>query len=159
LTTPDANLIRALQGGLPPVMQPYADVARRLGTSAEDVVARLAAMKADGRLRRMAAVVNQRRVGIEGNILAAWNVPEDRLDEVGEQLATKPQVSHAYVRTPGPEWPYRLYTMVHAADESACRAFVEAWGRELGVDDVRVLPTVREWKKSAPLYYAGDHEA
>lgn len=158
MTLSDTHLIRSLQDGLPLVMQPYAEVARRLGTSAETVVARLAAMKADGRLRRMAAVVNQYRVGIEGNILAAWNAPDNRLDEVGEQLALKPQVSHAYMRTPGPEWPYRLYTMVHAADESACRTLVEAWARELGVEDVRMLPTVRQWKKSAPVYYADADE-
>lgn len=153
MTTIDDRLVELLQGGLPRVRRPFDELARKLGVNTDDVLARLAAMKADGRLRRLAAVVDQRRIGLEGNILVVWNVPAERLDEVAGRLADHGEVTHAYLRPAGPEWPYRLYTMVHAASEAVCAAMIQRWAAELGLSDYRMLPTVREWKKSAPVYY------
>lgn len=153
MTTIDERLVELLQGGLPRVRRPFDELARRLGVGADEVLVRLAAMKADGRLRRLAAVVDQRRIGLEGNILVVWNVPAERLDEVARRLAAQGEVTHAYVRAAGPEWPYRLYTMVHAASEAVCAAMIERWAAELGLSDYRMLPTEREWKKSPPVYF------
>jgi len=156
VTTSDEQLVRALQDGLPRVRRPFDELARQLGVGVDEVLARLAAMKADGRLRRLGAVVDQRRLGLAGNILVAWQVADDRLDEAGRWLAGRPEVTHVYRRPAGPEWPYRLYTMVHAATDTACAALVDAWARRLGAEDLRMLPTEREWKKSPPVYFAGD---
>lgn len=158
MTTIDERLVRLLQSGLPRVRRPFDELARRLGVGTDEVLARLRAMKADGRLRRLAAVVDQRRIGLAGNILVVWNVPDERMDEVGRGLAGHGEVTHAYVRPAGPAWPYRLYTMVHAESEAACAALVARWAAELGAEDYRLLPTVREWKKSPPVYYADDDD-
>jgi len=153
VTTIDERIVALLQDGLPRARRPFDELARRLGVSTEEVLSRLVAMKADGRLRRLAAVVDQRRIGLAGNIMVAWNVPEDRLDEVGRALAAQVEVTHAYVRRPGPDWPYRLYTMVHAASEESCADLVRRWASQFGVTDYQLLPTVREWKKSPPVYF------
>jgi DNA-binding Lrp family transcriptional regulator len=151
--TIDERLVAQLQDGLPRVRRPFDELARRLGVSTDEVLTRLASMKADGRLRRLAAVVDQRRIGLAGNIMVAWNVPDDRLIEVGRALAAEVEVTHAYVRRPGPDWPYQLYTMVHAASEEVCGDLVCRWAAQHGLTDYQMLPTVREWKKSPPVYF------
>ena len=154
MTTSDERLVRALQGGLPRVRRPFDELARRLGVGADEVLARLAAMKADGRLRRLGAVVDQRRLGLAGNILVAWQVADDRLDDAGRWLAGRAEVTHVYRRPAGPAgWPYRLYTMVHAASDAECAALIDAWAGRLKAVDHRMLPTRREWKKSPPVYF------
>jgi hypothetical protein len=42
--------------------------------------------------------------------------------------------------------------MVHAASEAECAELIRGWAAELGADDYQMLPTVREWKKSPPVY-------
>ncbi|NLX58283.1 MAG: Lrp/AsnC family transcriptional regulator [Phycisphaerae bacterium] len=149
----DRRLIRALQDGLPHTAAPYAEAARRCGLSEDEVLQRLRAMKADGRLRRMAAIVNQRHVGLQGNVLAVWSVPDDRADAVGAALAAHAEVTHAYRRPRGTQWPYALYTMIHGPSDEACAALAAQWAEALGVTDYLLLPTVREFKKSAPVYF------
>lgn len=152
MKTIERRLVDALAGGLPRERYPYAALAQRLGEERDDVLAALRSMLGDGRLRRMAAVVDQRRVGVSGNVLVAWDLPEQRLDEVGRRLAARAEITHAYVRPAGPEWPYRLYTMVHAADLASCERLVARWAAELDAPRYVLLPTRREWKKSAPVY-------
>jgi DNA-binding Lrp family transcriptional regulator len=153
----DQTLIRALQEGLPRTLDPYAEVARRCGMSQDEVLRRLRGMQRDGRLRRMAAIVNQRHVGLQGNILVVWRVSDDRIDAVGQALATREEVTHAYRRpSGGPDWPYTLYTMVHGPSDAACAAMVARWAEELDAGDYLLLPTVHEWKKSPPVYFADD---
>jgi len=154
--TIDERLVRALQGGLPRVRRPFDELARRLGIGADQVLARLAAMKADGRLRRVGAVVDQRQLGLMGNILVAWNVSENQLDEAARWLAGRPEITHVYRRPAGPEWPYRLYTMVHAGSDAECSARVDSWARRFDLANYRMLPTQREWKKSPPVYFADE---
>lgn len=144
------RLIRLSWEGLPLVEDPYGGLARRLGLTAGEVVEEFRRLLAAGVVRRMAAVVDQRRVGLDGNVLVAWEVPGGRLDEVGEHLARYPQVSHCYLRAASAEWPYNIYAMVHGPDEAACRRFIEEVTAGLALPPPVVLPTVRELKR-APL--------
>ena len=52
----DADLVRALQAGLPLEARPYHAVARSLGVAPEAVIEPLAAMVAGGGIRRNGAV-------------------------------------------------------------------------------------------------------
>jgi len=149
----DRRLIRALQDGLPRSVTPYAEVARRCGMTEDEVLKRLRSMQEDGRLRRMAAIVNQRHVGLQGNVLAVWNVPDERADGVGAALAAHGEVTHAYRRPRRTGWPYAIYTMIHGPSDEACAALAAQWADALGVTDYLLLPTVREFKKSAPVYF------
>jgi len=47
-----------------------------------------------------------------------WNVPDDRIDEIGQKIAAMDFVSHCYQRPRHlPQWPYNLFAMVHGADK------------------------------------------
>ena len=110
----ERRLAAAVAGGLPLVERPYQAVARALGLSEEEVLALLAKMLAEGRIRRIGAVIRHRRLGYEANAMAVWNVPDSQVCEIGRALGRDPCVSLCYRRARVlPHWPYNLYCMVH----------------------------------------------
>ena len=110
----ERRLAAAVAGGLPLVERPYEAVARTLGLAEEQVLALLAKMLAEGRIRRIGAVIRHRRLGYEANAMAVWNVPDSQVSEIGRALGRDPGVSLCYRRARAlPHWPYNLYCMVH----------------------------------------------
>ncbi|MEA2314056.1 MAG: siroheme decarboxylase, partial [Solirubrobacteraceae bacterium] len=83
----DIAVIRALQGDMPVVSEPYAPAAAALGMSSERFLDHLAAMQERGLLRRVAAILYHRRAGFSANGMGVWKVPEQRIPEVGAALA------------------------------------------------------------------------
>lgn len=121
----DRRIVRATQAGLPLVARPYAAVAEAVGCDEAEVRARLAAMLADGRLRRIGAVPNHYALGYTANGMSVWNVRDELIDAVGEAVGALPFVTHCYRRPRRlPDWPYNLFAMVHAASREAAQARV-----------------------------------
>ena len=91
-------------------------------------------------MRRFAAVMNHRSAGFKANAMGVWAVPDDRLDEIGPQMATFSAVSHCYRRPTYDDWPYSVFTMVHGRSARDCEATIEAIRDETGRR--RVLPAL-----------------
>jgi DNA-binding Lrp family transcriptional regulator len=120
----DRAIVRATQGGLPLDVRPYQVVAEGLGLSPADVMARMQRMRDLGVIRRIAAVPNHYRLGYRANGMSVWDVPDERVDALGERVGALPFVSHCYRRPRMPPvWRYNLFAMVHGAtrDEVAAR--------------------------------------
>ena len=112
----DRALILATQAGLPLVPRPYDAIAEQLGVSPAEVLARLAAMQASGVIRRIGAVPNHYAIGWTANGMTVWDVADERVDELGEQVGALAFVTHCYRRPRAlPTWPYNLFAMVHGA--------------------------------------------
>ena len=108
------RLVSATQAGLPLCVRPYAELARRLGISEAEVLARLSRMIDDGRVRRIAAVPNHYALGYSANGMSVWDVPDEHARECGRRIGALPFVSHCYLRPRHPpDWPYNLFAMVH----------------------------------------------
>lgn len=125
----DRRIVLATQGGLPLVPRPYAAVAESLGVAEERVRERLAAMLADGRIRRIGAVPNHYAIGYTANGMSVWDIDDAVIDAVGERVGALDFVTHCYRRPRHqPDWPYNLFAMVHAASREAALARVEDIG-------------------------------
>jgi len=112
----DRRLIVATQAGLPLVPRPYHALAEQLGTTPETVMARLNAMLERGTIRRIGAVPNHYAIGYTANGMSVWDVPDDRVDELGLRIGALDFVTHAYHRPRAlPLWPYNLFAMVHGS--------------------------------------------
>lgn len=136
LDATDRAIIVATQGGLPLVARPYHAVAERLGLPAADLMARMQRMREMGVIRRIAAVPNHYRLGYRANGMSVWDVPDDRIDALGEQVGALPFVSHCYRRPRVPSvWRYNLFAMVHGATREEVAAHVSAIGTLLGEAD------------------------
>lgn len=74
------------------------------------------------------------------------------VERVGVALASMTTVTHCYERATAPAWPYNLYTMVHAVDDTHLRSWVDATATQLGMHDYVVLTTIEELKKTPAKY-------
>ncbi|HRP25843.1 Lrp/AsnC family transcriptional regulator [Thauera sp.] len=121
----DRRIVLATQGGLPLVPRPYAAVAAQLGVSEATLRERMAAMLADGRIRRIGAVPNHYAIGYTANGMSVWDIDDALIDAVGERVGALPFVTHCYRRPRHlPDWPYNLFAMVHAGSREAALARV-----------------------------------
>ena len=93
----DRRIVNSLQGGFPLSTTPYADVARELGLTEDDLIDRLQCLLDDGILSRFGPMFHAERMG-GALTLAAMSVPDDRYESVAEQVNAFPEVAHNYAR-------------------------------------------------------------
>jgi len=110
----DRQIITATQYGLPLVKEPYKAIAEQLNIEPNLLQKRLKNMLEQGQIRRIGAVPNHYKLGYTANAMSVWNVPDEQIKTLGNQLGALPFVSHCYERPRFlPEWPYNLFAMVH----------------------------------------------
>jgi DNA-binding Lrp family transcriptional regulator len=158
LTELEKKVIAAVQQDLPLSERPYLEIAAAIGSSETEVIAALKSLCDRGVIRRLGATLRHQRTGYKANAMGAWKVAEERIEAVGRTMAAFRQVSHCYRRNPGPDWPYNLYTMIHADDENACRETAAAMARAADVADYELLFSREELKKTSMIYFATDDE-
>jgi len=75
----DVAVIRALQGDMPVVPEPYAPAAAELGMAQGELLAALESLRERRALRRVAAILYHRRAGFSANGMGVWAIPEERI--------------------------------------------------------------------------------
>lgn len=129
----DRAIVLATQEGLPLVEQPYHAVAEQVGTSPEDVMARMARLLQAGVIRRIGIVPNHYALGYRFNGMTVWDVADEDMAEAGMLVSGLDFVSHCYHRPRRlPDWPYSLFAMIHAKERGQADALVEAIAQILG---------------------------
>jgi len=147
----DRQIIVATQSGLPRVARPYHAIATQVGIAVEDVMHRLQRMLEIGIIRRIGAVPNHYALGYQANGMSVWDVPDERVRELGEKIGALDSVSHCYQRPRHlPAWPYNLFAMVHGRDRDEVETKVRAIADLLGSADRghTVLYSTRILKKT-----------
>ena len=147
------RIIREIQAGLPLAEEPYRATADRVGIPEDELLAQLAAWKADGTIRRLGAILRHREAGYSVNAMGAWNVPDAQADEFGRTAASMRSVSHCYERPRFEGFPYNLYTMIHGRSREECEEAARAISQQTGITDYELLYTTAEFKKSSPVYF------
>ena len=116
----EKKIIASIQEDMDVTGRPYLKISQDLGISESELLQNLQDLCDRGVIRRFGATLRHQRTGFTANAMVAWKVEEDRIETVGHKMASFRQVSHCYRRNPTRDWPYNLYTMVHASDEQAC---------------------------------------
>ncbi len=156
----DQAVIRATQGDLPVVPEPYAPAAARLGVPVDALVEHLHGMVDRGLLRRVAAILFHRRAGFSANGMGVWRVPDERVLELGPRMAAFRGISHCYQRPTYADWPYQIFTMAHGRSKEECDAILDAIAKEIDlVQERATLYSSTEFKKVRLLYFTDEHRA
>jgi siroheme decarboxylase len=155
----DIEVIRALQGDMPVIEEPYAPAAAALGMAQEAFLDHLAGMQERGILRRVAAILYHRRAGFSANGMGVWKVPEERILEVGRQMAAVRGVSHCYQRPTYADWPYSVFTMAHGRSKEECDAILDSIEAMSGIHERATLYSSTEFKKIRLLYFTDEFKA
>jgi DNA-binding Lrp family transcriptional regulator len=155
----DVEVIRALQGDMPIVEEPYAPAAGALGVSQERLLEHLRTMQERRLLRRVAAILYHRRAGFSANGMGVWKVPDGRIMDLGPRMAAVRGISHCYQRPTYPDWPYSIFTMAHGRSKEECDAILDSIAEQTGVDERATLYSSTEFKKIRLLYFTDEHRA
>ncbi len=152
LSTEDRVVVNKLQQDLPLKNSPFTDMVRNTGMDEERFMEQCRSLLERGIMRRYGAAVNHRRAGYTANAMACWNVPADKVDEMGRQLASLREVSHCYERKTNPEWPHNLFAVIHSHSRKICCEIARKVSADSGLQDFAVLFSSRELKKARVKY-------
>ena len=142
---------------MPVVPEPYAPAAAELGIDQAQLLEHLESMKERRALRRVAAILFHRRAGFSANGMGVWNVPEERILELGPQMAAFRGISHCYQRPTYADWPYSVFTMAHGRSKEECDAILDSIAESTGIEDRSTLYSSTEFKKVRLLYFTDEH--
>jgi DNA-binding Lrp family transcriptional regulator len=147
----DRRIIAASDSGLALCPRPYHAIAEAVGLDAGQVMRRMEDMLATGVIRRIGAVPNHYALGYRANGMSVWDVPNDRVGELGRQVGALDFVTHCYRRPRHPPlWPYNLFAMVHGRSQEKVAEQVAEIAALLGPADRghEVLYSTRILKKT-----------
>jgi DNA-binding Lrp family transcriptional regulator len=154
----DIAVIRAAQGPMEAVPEPFAPAAAELGVSQEALLEHLESMRERRALRRVAAILFHRRAGFSANGMGVWRVPDERILELGPRMASFRGISHCYQRPTYEDWPYSVFTMAHGRSKEECDAILDSIAADTGIEDRRTLYSSTEFKKIRLRYFTDEHK-
>ncbi len=155
LTTEDRALIKAVERGLPIVSRPYEAIAKQLNITEQDVISRLQQLIDNGAIKRYGVVVRHKELGYTANGMVVWNVPDDRVDELGTCIGKYDCVTLSYRRPRRlPDWSYNLFTMVHGSDRDEVTRKVAEIVESCGLQNIEhtILFSTRRFKQRGASY-------
>lgn len=117
----EQKVLEVIQQEFPIVSRPYEELARRLGSTENEVFEAVQDLCAKGIIRRLGGSFDSRKVGYKST-LVGLSVPEDRLEEVVEIVNSYPGVTHNYER----EEKYNVwFTLIEESSEVVERTLAE----------------------------------
>jgi len=155
LTAADRELIKLVQYGLPVVSRPFQEIAERLSTTEPEVIERLQALIRTGVIKRFGVVVHHRELGYRANGMVVWDVPDDRVSELGTCIGRFSCVTLSYRRPRClPDWPYNLFTMVHGRNREEVKQRVAEIIEACGLHNIShtILFSKRRFKQRGAHY-------
>jgi DNA-binding Lrp family transcriptional regulator len=139
-------ILSKLQGDLDVTAEPFAFLYSD-GLESADVIRIITELINKGVIRRIAGIVDHRKLGFVANVLFACEVPQSRVIEVGKRLARFRIVTHCYERRTFEGWPYNLFAMMHSRNISRIQRVINQFTEDEGIESFQLLPTITELKK------------
>ncbi len=156
----DRAILKLLQGDIPLVSHPYKTLAEEFGISEDKVLRRIEMLRDVKVIRRIGATINHQQAGYTVTVMTAWNAEpregetrKSALNRVGKTLAANPCVTYCYARKTAPGWDWPVFAMLHAKSEEEMNSAIKQLMQKVGTADVRIMKTVREWKKTSMQYF------
>ena len=151
LSKSEKQILAKLQDDLDLTSEPF-DFLCGKGLEEQEVLRIIKGLIDKGVIRRIAAVVDHRRLGFVANVLFCSEVPENKVVEAGQRLARFGIVSHCYERRTFEGWPYNLFAMMHARSMGEIQHVINRFVEAEQIDSFELLPTAAELKKRPVKY-------
>jgi DNA-binding Lrp family transcriptional regulator len=158
LTPAETECVRLLQRDLPLQPRPFEGLARTSGVPADELLSIARTLHKRGQIRRLSASVSSRKPGFVASAMGVWVVPQDSVDDYAAKLTQHRAVSHCYLRPVHDDWPYNLYTTVHARSVDECESVIQDLAIDTGLSQKQALFPTKEYKKTRPCYFAPEED-
>jgi len=149
------SLRAILEQGLPHVAQPYLQISRQLNATQAQVLAQISHWQQEGLVKRFGLVVKHRQLGFTANAMVVWNIADDKVSEVAQQLSSCTEVSLCYRRPRRlPDWPYNLFCMIHGTDRAIVLSQITAMTEKFALENVQkdILFSFKAYKQQGARY-------
>ncbi len=153
LTQLHRDIIRLAQYDIDMVSEPFAKIVEEVGTDYETFFNILQELQEAGIMRRFASILNHRKAGFNANAMVVWDIDEEKGEAIGANAAAFSVVSHCYLRPKYANWPYNLFTMVHAKTTEESSEIIEEMAKEIPNKSYMPLYSSREFKKVRIEYF------
>ena len=140
------RILSKLQDELDVIAEPFDFLCSEV-LERQEVLRIIAELIDKGVIRRIAAVLDHRKLGFVANVLFACKVPQDKIVEAGKRLARFGIVSHCYERKTFRDWPYNLFAMMHGRSMGEIQHVINKFVEAEKIDSFELLPTAAELKK------------
>jgi siroheme decarboxylase len=158
LTPAEVECVRLLQHELPLQPRPFDVLARNSSVAADELLAAARALHKRGQIRRVCAGVASRKPGFVASAMGVWVVPQEAVDDYAAKLAQHRAVSHCYLRPVFDDWPYNVYTTVHARSVDECESVISDLATDTGLSQKQALFPTKEYKKTRASFFSTDEE-
>jgi DNA-binding Lrp family transcriptional regulator len=146
LNKAEKQILSKLEDDLEVISEPF-DFLCGEGLGIEDVLQITQGLIDKEVIRRIAAIVDHRKLGFAANVLFCSKVPQNRIVEAGQALARFGAVTHCYERKAVENWPYNLYAMMHGKSMGEIQHLINKFTESEKTDTFELLPTEAELKK------------
>ena len=140
LDSTDSAILSSIQSDFPITSRPFLTVADELGLTEEEVIERVARLKADGIIRRIGGNLVPGKLGFVSTLCAS--VPADKIDRFAEIVNRYPGVTHNYQR----DNTYNVWFTFIAPSMDEIKENLKQIARDSGIDDILNLPATKVFK-------------
>ncbi len=147
----DRHLLNLMQNDFPLVDRPFLALARQIGTTEDDVLARVQRLRAEKILRQVSAIFDTRSLGYKSSLVAMRAAPH-RVHEAAQIVNEHPGVSHNYERN----HEFNLWFTIAVPPSSDLEAVVWRLHELAGAESTRILYTLKLFKIGVDLDMVGE---
>ncbi len=152
LTVKEKKILSFLQGDIPIVKKPFYSLAKNLNCSQTNVIETIQELIKKKIIRRISAILFHTNVGFTYNAMVAWKCKNNEYDDVGMKMSLHNNVSHCYQRECPDDFPYPLFTMIHATSEKEFSRIINNLKLISRDSEYIILRSTKEWKKTSMKY-------
>jgi DNA-binding Lrp family transcriptional regulator len=140
----DRRLLNLMQVEFPLTSEPFGDLARRLGTTGDEIIQRIVRLKEMGIIRLIGPVIDSRRLGYH-TTLVGMKVASTNLERAEQAISTHPGVSHGYER----EHRFNVWFTLALPPASDVETELQVLTESTGCEIAFSLPALRMFKIGA----------
>jgi len=137
----DSAILNRIQSDFPIASRPFLTVADELELTEEEVLERVARLKADGVIRRIGGNLVPGKLGFVSTLCAA-SVPADKIDRFAEIVNRYPGVTHNYQR----DNTYNVWFTFIAPSREEIEENLKQIAKDTGIEDILNLPATKVFK-------------
>ena len=140
----DKELLQLVQDEFPVSKSPWKKLADKLNISEEETLTRIWRLQREGIIRKIAPVLETRKVGLNASTLILMKVPNECIEEIAELISNYDAVTHNYER----EHEYNLWFTLTTSNQSELRQTLNEIKETVQIADKNILdlPMTRKFK-------------
>lgn len=147
----DKGILDIIQSEFPISSDPYAVIGAGVGISDKEALIRVKSLLKDGVIRKIGPFFDAVKMGHKST-LCAVQVPDEKIAQIADIIATYPEITHNYLREGMPN----LWFTVIAPSEGRITEVLTEISKKGGIGPIQSLPASKMFKVKVDLRMRGD---